>query len=82
MSGNGQWKGIIYAPHAALSFSGNEIGYGALGADTITFSGNTKLHYDEALQIPGIIFGAGFPYQVIAWKEVVPFTSSPPVAPY
>ncbi len=76
VSGNGQWSGIIYAPHAALAFSGNEIGYGSLGADTITFSGNTQLHYDETLQIPGVVFG--MPFIVNAWKEFLPAVAAVP----
>lgn len=78
ISGNGQWNGIIYAPNSNLTFNGggnNGDAYGAMGANSITFNGHTKFHFDESLQIPGIVFGGS--YSLIAWEEVLPPIASP-----
>ena len=41
--------GAIYAPNAAVSIKGGVNVFGSLTADTVTLSGNSALHYDEAL---------------------------------
>ncbi len=55
ISGNGNFYGAIYAPQAAISVTGNGAVFGALTGNTVSFSGNGGLHWDQALQNIGQI---------------------------
>jgi hypothetical protein len=46
MSGGGQFVGVIYAPEADLSATGNSEFYGAISANSFKCNGNFKLHHD------------------------------------
>lgn len=49
ISGNGSFKGLLFAPGSDVSFSGNAGFYGALVANTVQISGNGQFHYDTVL---------------------------------
>ncbi len=49
LSGNADFKGMIYAPNSNMTVSGNAESYGSLVGQKITLSGNGKFHYDKAL---------------------------------
>ncbi len=49
VTGNGNFYGAIYAPQASITVSGNGAVYGSLTGNSVTFSGNGGLHYDDAL---------------------------------
>jgi len=49
LSGGQQTYMAVYAPQAAVSFSGNSDFYGAVIADYVSDSGGTPVHYDGAL---------------------------------
>jgi hypothetical protein len=50
VAGNGALSGVIYAPNADITFTGNTpLIFGAATGKTITISGNAQVHYDEAL---------------------------------
>ena len=69
LSGEGQFTGTIYAPNAALSFSGGGSSgldlIGAVVANTVSGSGKYKIHYDEHLQDTGLRN-----LTVVSWKEL------------
>jgi len=50
LKGNGTAAGTLYAPNAALTFTGNGDWYGSVIAQTITSNGNGAIHYDRRLQ--------------------------------
>jgi hypothetical protein len=68
IAGNGAFVGTLYAPHAALTVGGNGEVQGAVVANSIVFSGNANLHYDEALR--NISGSSG--YLVVSWQELRP----------
>ena len=53
LGGNAEFKGIIYAPHAALSLNGSGSAendfIGASITSTVTMNGHYNFHYDENL---------------------------------
>ncbi len=49
VTGNGNFYGAIYAPAAAITVTGNGAVYGSLTGNSVNFSGNGGLHYDDAL---------------------------------
>ena len=68
IGGNGSIYACLYAPNAALSCTGGGSSgmlVGSFVARTITATGGMKLHYDEALQLPG----AGSPFTITRWYE-------------
>jgi hypothetical protein len=68
ITGNGEWVGTAYAPQAAVELKGGgNSGYmsGAIVADTITFTGTTAFHYDEALGK----YGPGSGYNMAGWRS-------------
>jgi type II secretory pathway pseudopilin PulG len=70
LSGNGTFKGVIYAPSAAFTLNGGGSGtedfIGASVTKTVTMNGHFKFHYDEAL----IGFGGGGKFIVTSWDEI------------
>ncbi len=50
LSGNADFKGVIYAPSAGVSISGNGAVYGSVVGKSITSSGNGNIHFDLALK--------------------------------
>ena len=63
VSGNGAFAGTVYAPDAALSYSGNGDAFGSFTGATISLSGNGAIHYDESLS------KNGNNYVAISWNE-------------
>jgi Tfp pilus assembly protein PilX len=54
----------VYAPQAYVEIAGGFDFFGSVVADTLKFSGNTALHYDEALN-------NGVPqFRVVSWEEL------------
>ena len=49
MSGGSAFAGTVYAPEAALTYSGHSDAFGSFTADSISMSGGAAVHYDEAL---------------------------------
>jgi len=69
INGTADYKGVIYAPQAALSLAGNARVDGAVVANTISAVGTVDFHYDEALS--SMSFGAGIlNFQIASWKEM------------
>lgn len=75
ISGNGDFKGVMYAPGADVHMSGNGQIYGALVGNNITLSGGGSkggFHYDQALG------NVAFPLttstlnnlQAVSWQEL------------
>lgn len=65
LSGNSDFYGTVYAPSADLNISGNGCIYGAVGGDTLTLTGNAKVHSDEQLKNDGPAMG----YEPYVWQE-------------
>ena len=86
IAGNGNFRGVIYAPNSDFSQTGNGTLYGAIIANSITFGGNATFHFDVALKraqdlmyIPKITRQAPGPevsaqyvnyYQAVTWDEL------------
>lgn len=69
LSGEGQFTGTMYAPHAIMTLSGGGSSgidfVGAVVAKTVTGSGKYKFHYDEDLQNRGMRN-----LTIASWKEM------------
>src|SRR5438552_1986957 len=65
LSGGQQSYMAVYAPQAAVTFSGNSDFYGSVIADYVADTGGTPIHYDGAL---GTVLGAGA--GLSKWHEV------------
>jgi len=63
-SGSAQYIGTVYTPEADFTFSGGQGASGSFVANTITMSGSSGVHYDEALGRPTA------PYMVTSWQEL------------
>ena len=78
LAGNGALSGVVYAPTADLTITGNGDVNGSMIGNTITVSGNAAFHYDESLAN----LGGSNPYGVTKWRELLtasdksPYTSS------
>ncbi len=69
VSGNGQLSAIVYAPNADVTMNGGGSSgnvYGAVVADTISVTGGSDFHYDEALSA----MSSGNPFGVSLWSEL------------
>lgn len=72
IAGNGGFMGAVYAPHYNIEVVGggtstSDSVYGSLIGNTVTMTGVTNVHYDEALGRGGIIGE----YKVVSWMEDV-----------
>lgn len=71
-SGNGTFKGVIYAPNADFTLSGSGNGsedfIGASISKSVFMNGHFKFHYDEALRN----FHTDGIYVVNSWNEMTP----------
>jgi hypothetical protein len=65
-SGGSEWIGTIYAPSADVTMSGNSAASGAMVGKTLTYTGTSGFHYDEALR--GASTGGGF--VLGSWQEL------------
>ncbi|MEP6936797.1 MAG: hypothetical protein ABI871_01895 [Chthoniobacterales bacterium] len=68
LGGNGQITASVYAPGAAVSVNGggtNGHVFGSVVGKTMTMTGVTNLHYDEALSKGGTINN----YKIVSWFE-------------
>lgn len=68
LGGNGQISATVYAPGADVSVNGggtNGHVFGSIVGKTVTMTGVTNLHYDEALGASGIINN----YKIVSWFE-------------
>jgi hypothetical protein len=67
IGGNGDFKGLIYAPNGNISLVGNGNVMGAVVGNQIDVTGNAAFHYDESL--------AGWtgetPFGVYKWREIL-----------
>jgi hypothetical protein len=73
ISGNGQLSAVVYAPNASMTMNGGGASgqiYGAVVADTITVTGGSEFHYDEALAS----MTGGNPFGVSQWAELTSAT--------
>ncbi|MBN2489673.1 MAG: hypothetical protein JXQ29_02345 [Planctomycetes bacterium] len=68
MHGNGGFYGVVYAPRAGLDVVGNGDLYGAVIAMAAKFTGNGKIHYDEALASAALL-RARPRFEVRMWRE-------------
>src|SRR5690606_8205451 len=62
--GNGALKGVVYAPNADVTLTGNSHMMGAVVGRDITFTGQAAFHYDSSLSA----LTAHAPYGPGAWK--------------
>ncbi len=59
----------IYAPTHALTLNGNGGFSGAISSANLRMTGNSGVHFDEALTLEtGLLLG----YGVVSWKEITP----------
>ena len=68
LGGNGQITGAVYAPgHTVTVNGGGSSGhvFGSVVGKTVTMTGVTNLHYDEALSVGGLINN----YRIVSWFE-------------
>jgi len=68
LGGNGQIVAAVYAPDHDVSINGGGTSghvFGSVVGKTITMTGVTNLHYDEALGATGIINN----YKIVSWFE-------------
>ena len=73
ISGNGQLSAVVYAPNAALSLNGGGSSgnvFGAAVAKTVTVTGGSAFHYDEALAD----LTDGNPFGITRWVELTSAT--------
>ncbi len=69
VSGNGQLSAVVYAPNADVTMNGGGSSgqvMGAVVADSITVTGGSEFHYDEALAA----LSTGNPFGVATWSEL------------
>lgn len=62
LTGSGAFNATVYAPDAAISFTGPSGMSGAMIGDTLSSTGAGAFHYDEAL-------GGSADYTAVSWKE-------------
>jgi hypothetical protein len=68
LGGNAEITASVYAPNANVTVNGGGSSghvYGSLIGKTVTMTGVTNLHYDEALSSGGIINS----YKIVSWFE-------------
>jgi hypothetical protein len=68
LGGNGQIIAAVYAPNHDVSVNGGGTSghvFGSIVGKTVTMTGVTNLHYDEALGATGIINN----YKIVSWFE-------------
>lgn len=68
LGGNGQITASVYAPAADVAINGggtNGHVFGSVVGKTVTMTGVTNLHYDEALGSTGVINS----YKIVSWYE-------------
>ncbi|MBX9685982.1 MAG: hypothetical protein K2X27_04720 [Candidatus Obscuribacterales bacterium] len=76
IGGNGDFRGVLYAPNAAVTISGTGAIYGAVVGNTVTMNGSVSgMHYDQALaNAPSISFPGGTSVtnyrSVVSWQEL------------
>jgi hypothetical protein len=66
ISGNGDLRGVIYAPEASVTINGNGSIAGSIIAKDLTFNGNAAFHYDLALGA----LNKHAPYGSAGWRVV------------
>ena len=68
LGGNGQIVASVYAPNDAVTVNGGGSSghvFGSIVGATVTMTGVTNLHYDEALASAGLINN----YKIVSWFE-------------
>ncbi|MBI5382379.1 MAG: hypothetical protein HZA31_10810 [Opitutae bacterium] len=70
IAGNGDLKGVVYAPNGDVKVNGNGNVMGSVVAKNITLTGNATFHYDESLAD----FDSGSPYGITRWQELTTAT--------
>ncbi|MGH8095124.1 MAG: DUF7305 domain-containing protein [Chthoniobacterales bacterium] len=68
LGGNGQITAAVYAPNYDVTVNGGGSSghvFGSIIGNTVTMTGVTNLHYDEALASSGIINN----YEIVSWVE-------------
>jgi len=68
LGGNGQISASVYAPNHDVSINGGGTSghvFGSVVGKTVTMTGVTNLHYDEALGAQGIVNS----YRIVSWFE-------------
>ena len=67
VTGNGAFKGLIYAPNGNIQINGNGDIMGAAVGNQINLTGNAAFHYDESLAG----WGSSTPFGVYKWREIL-----------
>jgi hypothetical protein len=68
LGGNGQITAAVYAPDYDVTVSGGGSSghvFGSVVGKTVSMTGVTNLHYDEALSATGVINN----YRIVSWVE-------------
>lgn len=52
LAGGAEFHGLVYAPYADVTSTGNSGFYGALVGRTVAFKGGTAVHFDSSLRVP------------------------------
>jgi hypothetical protein len=66
LSGNGVLSGVVYAPNANVTITGNGDTLGAVVGNQVTMSGNGSFHYDSSLAN----FGSSGLWNLTKWREL------------
>ena len=81
VSGNGNLSAVVYAPNADVTMNGGGASgsvYGAVVADTISVTGGSEFHYDEALAA----MSDGNPFGIANWAELTTAAERNAYSPY
>jgi len=68
-TGQADFYGAIYAPTAEMTISGQGELFGAFSGESVTMSGQAKIHYDEALGRLDLGLGSGR-FIIQSWQEI------------
>jgi len=66
LSGNGVLSGVVYAPNANVTITGNGDTLGAVVGNQVTMTGNGSFHYDQSLAN----FGSSSLWNLSKWREL------------
>ena len=68
LKGNSDAAGVVYAPNASYSFTGNSDWYGSVIGAQMTDMGGTSIHYDRHLQKTDYMAG-NYSLSAFTWKK-------------
>ncbi len=69
IEGEAEIYGAMYGPDATFDIEGDAIIYGSVIGNEVHMSGDSRLHYDEALADVNLLSNEGI-VEIISWREV------------